>query len=164
MQNIHSLRCSLNFLRTQSMKSLVSRLISRIFMSMLNFQKKSLLRFTLLMNLSKSMVFSQTVQFATHEQAKPYTLRLNVKTVGLKVNRGLPVEAMLMSDCVSTSLLDFLANFVLKEESQNQTFHFGLYFRVILQETHVEFEKSPIGSRISKPITFSGETAPSQKI
>ena len=36
---------------------------------------------------------------------------------------------------------------------------FWMYSRVILQETHVEFEKSPIGSRISRPITSFGETA-----
>lgn len=53
----------------------------------------------------------------------------------------------------------FLVNFVLKAGFQNQTFLFGLYSRVILQETHVEFEKSPIGSRISRPITSFGETA-----
>ena len=105
------------------------------------------------------MVFNQTVQFATHAQAKPYTLRSNVKMVGLKVSRALPVEVMLMRDCVSTSLLVFLVNFVLKAGFQNQTFLFGLYSRVILQETHVEFEKSPIGSRISRPITSFGETA-----
>ena len=87
------------------------------------------------------------------------TLRSNVKMVGLKVSRALPVEVMLMRDCVSTSLLVFLVNFVLKAEFQNQTFLFGLYSRVILQETHVEFEKSPIGSRISRPITSFGETA-----
>lgn len=126
---------------------------------MLDFQKKNLQQFTLLMNLSKSMVFNQTVQFATHAQAKPYTLRSNVKMVGLKVSRALLVEVMLMRDCVSTSLLVFLVNFVLKAEFQNQTFLFGLYSRVILQETHVEFEKSPIGSRISRPITSFGETA-----